>query len=87
MKQTKKSETYPMVHKDKENIFNIVQMEKNNFLIALGNEIVDGNKFKSKQEAQEHIDKKGWVLLLNVMCVVSKKVFENLKLKENGKAD
>lgn len=87
MGQTKKSETYPRVHKDKENIFAIVQMEKNNFRIALGNEIVVEKVFQNKQEAQEHIDKKGWELILNVMCVVSKKVYENLKQNENGKTD
>lgn len=87
MGQTKKNETYPRVHKDKEGIFNIVQMEKENFRIALGNEIVVEKEFRSKQEAQEHIDKKEWELILNVMCVVSKKVFENLKQEENGKAD
>ena len=87
MGQTKKNETYPRVHKDKENIFTIVQMEKDNFRIALGNEIVVDKVFKTKQEAQEHIDKKGWEMMINVFCVVSKKVYEHLKQEENGKAD
>lgn len=87
MGQTKKSETYPKVHKDKENIFAIVQMEKNNFRIALGNEMVVGNVFHSKQEAQEHIDRKSWEMMINVFCVVSKKVYEHLKQKENEKAN
>lgn len=87
MGQTKKSETYPRVHKDKENLFTIVQMEKDYFRIALGNEIVADKVFKTKQEAQEHIDKKGWELIINVMCVVSKKVHEHLKQEENGKAN
>lgn len=86
MGQTKK-ETYPRVHKDKENIFTIVQMEKNIFRIALGNEIVVDKEFKTKQEAQEHIDKKGWEMMINVFCVVSKKVYEHLKTEENGKAN
>ena len=85
MGQTRKNETYPRVHKDKENIFAIVQMEKNNFRIALGNEIVVDKVFKTKQEAQEHIDKKGWEMLINVFCVVSKKVYEHLKQEENEK--
>ena len=87
MGQTKKSETYPRVHKDKENLFTIVEMEKNNFRIALGNEIVVEKVFKTKQEAQEHIDKKGWEMMVNVICVVGKKVYEHLKQEENGKAD
>ena len=85
MGQSKKNESYPRVHKDKENIFNIVQMEKDKFLIALGNEIVVGNEFRNKQEAQEHIDKKDWILMLNVMCVVCRKVFENLKQEKDEK--
>lgn len=87
MGQTKKSETYPRVQKDAENIFTIVQMEKNNFRIALGNEIVVEKEFRTKQEAQEHIYKKGWEMLINVFCVVSKKVYEHLKQEENGKAN
>lgn len=87
MGQTKKNESYPRVHKDKENIFAIVQMEKDNFRIALGNEIVVEKEFRTKQEAQEHIDKKGWEMLINVFCVVSKKVYEHLKQEENGKAN
>ena len=85
MGQTKKNETYPRVHKDKENLFTIVQMEKNNFRIALGNEIVVDKVFKTKQEAQEHIDKKNWEMMVNVFCVVGKKVYEHLKQKENEK--
>ena len=85
MGQTKKNETYPRVHKDKENLFTIVEMEKNNFRIALGNEIVVEKVFKTKQEAQEHIDKKRWEMLINVFCIVSKKVYEHLKQEENEK--
>lgn len=87
MGQTKKSETYPRVHKDKENIFAIVQMEKNNFRIALGNEIVVDKSFRTKQEAQQHIDNKGWEMMINVFCVVSKKVYEHLKQEENAKTN
>ena len=87
MGQTKKSETYPRVHKDRENIFTIVQMEKDKFRIALGNEIVVKKEFRTKQEAQEHIDKKGWEMLINVFCVVSEKVYEHLKQEENGKTN
>lgn len=87
MEQTKKNETYPRVHKDKENIFSIVQMKKNDFRIALGNEIVEEKEFRTKQEAQAHIDKKGWEIMINVFCVVSKKVYEHLKQEENGKAN
>lgn len=85
MEKTKKIETYPRVHKDKENIFAIVQMEKNNFRIALGNEIVVEKEFRTKKEAQEHIDNKGWELMINVFCVVSKKIYEHLKQEENEK--
>lgn len=87
MEKTKKNETYPRVHKDKENIFTIVQMEKNNFRIALGNEIVVEKVFRSKQEAQEHIDKKEWKMIINVLCIVGKKVYQYLKTEENEKAN
>lgn len=83
MGQTKENESYPRVHKDKENIFAIVEMKKNNFRIALGNEIVVDKVFRTKQEAQEHIDKKYWEMLLNVSCVVMKKVYEQLKQQDN----
>ena len=86
MKQTKKSETYPRVHKDKESIFSIVQMEKENFRIALGNQIVEDKVFKTKQEAQKHIDQKSWDLMINVFCVVSLKMYELQKEEKNEKA-
>ena len=87
MGQTKKNETYPRVHKDREKIFNIVQMEKNCFRIALGNVIVVEKEFRTKEEAQEHIDQKGWEMMINVFCVASRKLYQVLKQEENAKAN
>lgn len=86
MAKTNFTETYPKVHKDKENIFTIVEMKKNNFRIALGNEIVVEKTFTTKKAAQEYIDYKGWGMALNVFCVVSKRVFEQLKQQDNEQA-
>lgn len=86
MAKTKFTETYPKVYKDRENIFTIVEMKKNNFRIALGNEIVVEQTFKTKAAAQEYIDHKGWEMTLNVFCVVSKRVFEQLKQQNNEQA-
>lgn len=85
MAKTKFAETFPKVHKDKENIFTIVEMKKNNFRIALGNEIVAEKTFTTKKAAQDYIDLKGWEMALNVFCVVSKRVFEQLKQQDNEK--
>lgn len=83
MEKKQFTETFPKVYKDKENIFTIVEMKKNNFRIALGNEIVVEKTFKTKKEAQQHIDQKNWEMLLNVLCVATKKVVEQLKQQDN----
>lgn len=85
MAKTQLQETFPKVYRDKENIFTIVEIKKNNFRIALGNEIVVEKTFKTKNEAQQHIDQKGWEMMLNVLCVVARKVNEQLKQQENEK--
>lgn len=83
MAKTQLQETFPKIYKDKENIFTIVEIEKNNFRIALGNEIVVEQVFKTKAAAQEHIDKKNWEMMLNVLCVATKKMVEQLKQQDN----
>lgn len=83
MTKTKFEETFPKVYRDQENIFTIVEMKKNEFRIALGNQIVVEQSFKTKQAAQEHIDKKNWEMMLNVLCVVTKKMVEQLKQQNN----
>lgn len=76
-------ETFPKISMDREKIFTIVEMKKNNFQIALGNEIVEKQVFKTKQAAQEHIDQKNWEMTMNVLCVLARKVYEYQKHKEN----
>lgn len=85
MAKTQLQETFPKIYKDKENIFTIVEMKKNQFRIALGNEIVVEKTFKTKNEAQDHINEKNWEMMLNVLCVATKKVIEQLKQQENEK--
>lgn len=87
MAKTKKKEHFPKVYKDSEKIFTIVQLAEENFRIALGNEVVEEKVFKSRAAAQAHIDKKGWEMAINVFCVVSKKIYEQLKLQDNEKAN
>lgn len=83
MEKKQFKETFPKVYRDKENIFKIVEVKKNNFLITLGNQIVVEKTFKTKNEAQQHIDQKNWEMLLNVLCVATKKVVEQLKQQNN----
>ena len=52
-----------------EEIFSIVE-HNGTFQIAVGNKLVDEQKFTSLKAAQDYISSKPWKLLINVTCLI-----------------
>lgn len=73
---TPNEEHFVRMHQTEEGIFTV--LERNGiFKIAVGNNIIVKNEFKSCEEAFEYIGAKPWELIINTVCLVydlSKKV-------------
>lgn len=73
MGQTKTKEVereYTKVHQH--DLFNIVEHNKE-FMIAVGNSIIDPQKFGSLKAATNYIDSKPWKLIVNTTCFIMDK--------------
>lgn len=76
-KQTKVTDpkpNYPKVHQTK--LFTYLEIEKEKFIICLGNTKVSELTFKTLKAAQDYVHRKPWELIINVMCLTTEKIVE-----------